>query len=375
MAAGGVPKKVDIVLSLLRLNRVLEYDVANMSLSIEAGITLAEVQKKLGVGGKGNFLALDPPHSEKATIGGIVAANASGPRRYLYGTSRDMLLGVKVVSPEGAITAFGGKVLKNVSGYDMTKLMIGTWGSLGIITQVTAKLLPLPEVSSTLLASLDDLTAAHAIIRKVIHSVLLPSAIELIGGKAVERLGEKTKYLLAFSLEGVAEAVDRQATEIADLSNREGATATKILKGADDQRFWVRLRNFSDDMAKEFTTPIVLKSNFLISKHTELLGTYEKLAQAAGINAAFILHAGNGILYTYIFEKADRSGIAELICKLTAEAVKYEGNLVIDSSPREIKDKISAWGQQRDDQVVMRRLKEKLDPKDILNPGRFVGGI
>jgi glycolate oxidase FAD binding subunit len=375
MAAGGVPKKVDIVLSLLRLNRVLEYDVANMSLSIEAGITLAEVQKKLGNGGKGNFLALDPPQSEKATVGGIIATNASGPRRYLYGTSRDMLLGVKVVSPEGAITAFGGKVLKNVSGYDMTKLMIGTWGSLGIITQITAKLLPLPEVSSTLLVSLEDLAAANAIIRKVMHSVLLPSAIELISGKAAERLGEKSKYLLAFSLEGVAEAVERQSTEIADLSNREGAISTKILKGADDQKFWIRLRNFSEDMAKEFSTPIVLKSNFLISKHTELLGTYEKLAQAAGINASFVLHAGNGILYTYIFEKADRSGIVELIGKLTAEAVKCEGNLMVDSGPREIKEKISAWGQLRDDQVVMRRLKEKLDPKGVLNPGRFVGGI
>ncbi len=375
MAAGGVPKKVDIVLSLLRLNKVLEYDVANMSLSVEAGMTLAEVQKKLGNGGKGNFMALDPAHTDKATIGGIIATNASGPRRYIYGTCRDMLLGVKVVSPEGAINSFGGKVLKNVSGYDMTKLMIGSWGSLGIITQITTKLLPLPEASATLLVSLESLTAANAVIKKVIHSVLLPSAIELISAKAAERLGEKAKYLLAFSLEGVAEAVERQATDIADFSKKEGATATKVLKGADDQKFWVRLRDFSDDMAKEFATPIVLKSNFLISKHTELLGVYEKLAQAAGVSAAFVLHAGNGILYTYIFEKADKSGIADLIGKMTAEAAKCEGNLMVDSSPREIKEKISAWGQQRDDQIIMRRLKENLDPNGVLSPGRFVGGI
>jgi glycolate oxidase FAD binding subunit len=376
MASGGIPKKVDIVLSLLRLNRIVDYDIANLSLSVQAGITLAEVQKKLANGGKGNFLPLDPPHTEKATIGGIIATNASGPKRYLYGTARDLLLGLKVVSPNGDIVSFGGKTMKNVSGYDMTKLMIGTWGGLGIITEITTKLLPLPESSATLLASFNNLAAVGLFVRKIIHSVLLPSAVDLINGKAADRLGEKSKYLLAFSLEGVVEAVDRQVAEISDSAKKEGAVAVKMLKGAEEQNFWIRVRDFSEAVAKEFAPPVVLKSNFVISKHTELLGTYEKMAQAAGINAAFIVHAGNGILYTYILEKAEKTGgLAEFIGKLTAEAVKYEGNLVVESCPREIKEKISVWGQQRSDQVVMHRLKEKMDPQGVLNPGRFVGGI
>jgi len=376
MASGGIPKKVDIVLSLLRLNRIVDYDVANLSLSVQAGITLAEVQKKLASGGKGNFLPLDPPHTEKATIGGIIATNASGPKRYLYGTARDLLLGLKVVSPNGDIVSFGGKTMKNVSGYDMTKLMIGTWGGLGIITEITTKLLPLPEASATLLASFNNLAAVGLFVRKIVHSVLLPSAVDLINEKAAERLGEKSKYLLAFSLEGVVEAVDRQVAEISDSAKKEGAVAVKVLKGAEEQNFWIRVRDFSEAVAKEFAPPVVLKSNFVISKHTELLGTYEKMAQAAGINAAFMVHAGNGILYTYILEKAEKTGgLAEFIGKLTAEAVKYEGNLVVESCPREIKEKISVWGQQRSDQVVMRRLKEKMDPQGVLNPGRFVGGI
>ena len=109
MACGGIPRNVDIVLSLLRLDRVVDYDVANMSLSVEAGITLADVQRKLADGGRGNFLPLDPPRVETATIGGIVAANASGPKRYLYGTVRDLLLGLRAVLPEGDIVSFGGK--------------------------------------------------------------------------------------------------------------------------------------------------------------------------------------------------------------------------------------------------------------------------
>jgi len=375
MAAGGIPKNMDIVLSLLRLNRITDYDVANLSLSVEAGMTLAEVQKKLANGGKGNFLPLDPPHSGKATIGGIIATNASGPKRYLYGTARDLLLGVKAVSPEGDLIAFGGKTMKNVSGYDMTKLLIGTGGGLGIITAITTKLLPLPEASATLLASFDSLAVTGPFIRKIIHSVLLPSAVELIDGKAAERLGEKSKYLLAFSLEGVEEAVQRQITEISGSAKKDGATTVKVLKGAEDENFWIRVRDFADDVAKGFASPIILKSNFVISKHSEILGSYEKLVQAAGISAAFIVHAGNGILYTYILEKAGKSGVVELIGKFTAEAVKFEGNLVVESCPREIKEKINVWGQQRNDQIIMRRLKEKMDPQGVLNPGRFVGGI
>jgi FAD/FMN-containing dehydrogenase len=172
------------------------------------------------------------------------------------------------------------------------------------------------------------------------------------------------------------EAVDRQVAEISDTTKKEGATSVKVLKGAEDSGFWIKVRDFSDDMEKEFGTPVVLKSNFVISKHVEILGSCEKIAQAAGINAAFIMHAGNGILYTYILEKAEKAGaIVDLITKFTAEAAKHEGNLVVESCPPEIKEKVSVWGQQRNDQIVMRRLKEKLDPKSVINPGRFVGGI
>ena len=133
MAAGGIPGKIDLVLSMLRIHRITEHDIPNLSLSVEAGITLAEVQKKLAGTGKGSFLPLDPPYSEQATIGGIIATNSSGPRRYLYNSARDLLLGLKAVNPNGDVVAFGGKTVKNVSGYDMTKLMIGSWGPWGLL--------------------------------------------------------------------------------------------------------------------------------------------------------------------------------------------------------------------------------------------------
>jgi len=373
MAAGAIPGKIDLVLSMVRINRITEHDIPNLSLSVEAGITLAEVQKKLAGTGKGSFLPLDPPYSEQATIGGIIATNSSGPRRYLYNSARDLLLGLKAVSPNGDVVAFGGKTVKNVSGYDMTKLMIGSWGALGVITEITTKLLPLPEASATLLASFGDLAKAGSLTRKILHSVLLPSAMELMDGRAAGHFGEKARYLVAFSLEGVGEAVDRQVAEIGELAEREGAIDTKVLKGEDDRTFWIRVRDF----ALASTASVILRSNVVISKLTETLGNYEKMAQAAGVDCALIGHAGNGILTSYIldYDAAKMDPVADLIGKFTDEAAKHEGNLMVESSPRDLKEKVSVWGRPRSDEVVMRRLKETVDPGGVLNPGRFVGGV
>ena len=373
MAAGGIPGKIDLVLSMLRIHRITEHDIPNLSLSVEAGITLAEVQKRLAGTGKGSFLPLDPPYSEQATIGGIIATNSSGPRRYLYNSARDLLLGLKAVNPNGDVVAFGGKTVKNVSGYDMTKLMIGSWGALGVITEITTKLLPLPEASATLLASFGELAKAGSLTRKVLHSVLLPSAMELMDGRVADQLGVKAKYLVAFSLEGVGEAVDRQVAEIGELAKREGAVETKVLKGEDDRTFWIRVRDF----ALASKASVILRSNVVISKLTETLGNYEKMAQAAGVDCALIGYAGNGILTSYIldYDAAKMGPVVDLIGKFTDEAAKHEGNLIVESSPRDLKERVSVWGRPRSDEVVMRRLKETVDPGGVLNPGRFVGGV
>jgi glycolate oxidase FAD binding subunit len=373
MAQGGIPRKLDVVLSMLRINRITEHDVPNLSLSVQAGMTLSAVQEKLAGTGKGSFLPLDPPYTEKATIGGIIATNGSGPRRYLYSTARDLLLGLKAVFPNGDIVAFGGKTVKNVSGYDMTKLMIGSWGALGVITEITTKLLPLPEASASLLVSFEDLAKAGSLTRKVLHSSLLPSAMELMDGTAASQLGEKGKYLVAFSLEGVGDAVERQVREIGEMGTKEGATGLKVLKGQEDRTFWMQVRDF----ALVSQAPIILKSNFVISKQSGVLGNYEKMAQTAGVGCAFIGHAGSGILTTYLTENGIMKidPVIDLIRKFTAEAAKHDGNLVVESCPSELKARVSVWGQPRADVIMMRRLKERVDPAGVLNPGRFVGDI
>ena len=186
-------------------------------------------------------------------------------------------------------------------------------------------------------------------------------------------------YLVAIGLEGVAESIERQISEMSEMGKKHGVLEAVTLDSEKHQAFWIAIRDFSERLTENYPNLICLKSNFLISKIGEMLGSYEKIARELGIDCAFICHSGSGILYSYILPgKNFRSKIesfAELIGKLTSEAVKNEGNLVVESSPLLIKKKVDVWGQSRGDYLVVRRLKEQIDPAGILNIGRFVGGI
>jgi glycolate oxidase FAD binding subunit len=385
MGMGGIPKKIDIILSTSWLNRITDSDCENLTLSAECGITLNEVQKSLAKVGKGYFLPLDPPFTEKATLGGITATNSSGPKRLLYGTARDMIIGTKAVFPNGDIVVSGGKTVKNVSGYDMCKLLIGSYGTLGIICEMTFKLLPLPEKEATLLLSFARLDEADGFVREMRGSQLIPSSIETLNAMAVQKMKYSMSmppngnYLVAIGLEGVAESIDRQISEMSEMGKKYGVLEAMTISSEKHQTFWMAIRDFSYGLTQEYPNVISLKSNFLISKSGEMLGSYEKIARESGIDCAFICHSGSGILYSYILPgKKFRSKIesfAGLIGKLTSEAVKNEGNLVVESSPLLIKKDVDVWGHSRGDYLIVRRLKEQIDPAGILNIGRFVGGI
>jgi glycolate oxidase FAD binding subunit len=385
MGMGRIPKKMHIVLSTNRLNRITDSDCENLTLSAESGMTLNEAQKSLAKVGRGYFLPLDPPFTEKATLGGIVATNSSGPKRLLYGTARDMIIGTKAVFPNGDLVVSGGKTVKNVSGYDMCKLLIGSYGTLGIICEITFKLLPLPEKEATLLLSFAKLEEADGFARDMRSSQLIPSSIEILNATAVQKLKcsmpmpPNGNYLVAIGLEGVAESIDRQISEMSEMAKKHEVLEAVTLDSDKHQAFWVAIRDFSKDLFEDYPNLISLKSSFLISKSGEVLGSYEKIAREFGIDCALLCHSGNGILYSYLLPgrnfRSKIESFVELIGKLTSEAVKNGGNLVVESSPLSIKKKVDVWGQSRGDFLVVRRLKEQIDPSGILNIGRFVGGI
>jgi glycolate oxidase FAD binding subunit len=226
---------------------------------------------------------------------------------------------------------------------------------------------------------------ADDFVRELRGGQLIPSSIEILNGLAVQKMRYSVSmppngnYLVAVGLEGVAESIDRQVTEMSEMGKKHGTLEAVTLDAEKHQAFWVSLRDFSSRLTDEDSNVISMKSNFLISKCGDILGSYEKIARGLGIHCAFISHAGNGILYSHALpgksfrSKAD--SFVELIEKLTAEAAKNGGGLVVESSPPSIKKKVDVWGQSRSDYLVARRLKEQIDPAGILNIGRFVGGI
>lgn len=385
MGMGGIPKKVDIVLSTGRLNHITDSDTDNLTLSVESGITLSEVQRRLAKEGRGYFLPLDPPFTERATIGGIVATNSSGPKRLLYGTARDLITGIKAVFPNGDIVVSGGKTVKNVSGYDMCKVLIGSFGTLGIICEVTFKLLPLPENEATLWIPFATIDEANGFVQEIVHSQLIPASMDILNAVAVKKIRDTVSmpqnrnYLVAIGLEGVAESVERQISEMEERGKKHGAFEAVPVNSERHRAFWMAIRDFAQDLTERYSNLISLKSNFLISKCGEMLRSYEKIAQGLGVDCAFICHSGSGILYTYVLAgknlRLKIESLLKLIEDLTSEAAKNGGNLVVESCPLAIKKRIDVWGQSRSDYRIMRHLKEQMDPAGVLNPGRFVGGI
>jgi FAD/FMN-containing dehydrogenase len=180
-------------------------------------------------------------------------------------------------------------------------------------------------------------------------------------------------------LEGVAESTERQISDMANIGKKHGALEPVALDSERHHAFWNALRDFSRDLAKRYPDYVALKSNFLISKCGQMMGSYEKIAKGLGMDCAFISHSGNGILYTYVLGNQDgrsrMESLIKFIKKLTSEAAKNEGNLVIEASPSSIKKKVDPWGKSRSDALIMRRIKKQIDPRGILNPGRFLAGI
>jgi glycolate oxidase FAD binding subunit len=380
---GGIPTKFDMVISLSRLNRILELDLGNLHFTGQAGVTLREAQEALANKGTGYFIRLDPPFSKSATLGGIVAANSSGPTRFLYGSPRDMILGIGFVAPNGDVIGAGGRTAKNVSGYDIGKLLIGSLGTLGIISDVTFRFLPLPEKSSTLAVIFSSIEDTHDFSRSMLNSNLYPASIEMLNATAMRELSidipDNGKYVIAIRAEGVKESVDRQLKDIEEMGKGSNAVEVRYYDEKDHVHFWESLSDFPKLVAESYPHGVACKSNFLISKLTEMVKVWEEKAAKNGLSCALTSRAGNGILSSYILLK---DGITEhldtvvnFLENMTEEAVKRDGNMVIEFAPVALKEKISVWGKSRDDFTIMHGLKKQIDPAGILNPGRFVGGI
>lgn len=383
MRLGQVPHRMDLVLSTRHLKRVMDLDGENLTITLEAGMRLSEIQERLSREGSGYFIPLDPPFTEGATLGGILATNSSGPKRLLYGTARDFVLGMKVIQADGKITSFGGKTVKNVSGFDMSKLYIGSLGTLGMILEATFRLLPLPEEEKTLIGFFPDAGKAFKVVNALLPSQLVLSSMEVISPNAASYLQpdtmmKKGNYLLAIGIEGVGKAVARQIGEIQGIGKQFQPLGLMVLEGEEQGVFWRSLRDLTLPMMHLFTQSLVLKISVPLSKTEAMFAFVEETARKENFLCALWAHGGSGILRAaFLFHSLGEKSpaIVRAIQQISAQANGMEGSLVVESAPASIKPKIPVWGQEKKNGAVFRQIKSALDPGACFSPGRFVGGI
>src|ERR1039458_6926529 len=375
---GTPPSRLEVVVCLDRLTRVVEVDDANLSVSVEAGVRLDALQAVLGA--KQEFLPLDPAQSDQVTVGGLVQTNASGPSRLLYGSLRDWVLGLRVVLPGGERIRCGGKVIKNVSGYDMNKIFIGNLGTLGIVTEATFKLLPAPAMRATVVGVFAQLSEVRAAVGRTLESFLLPEALEALDPQALSSLGPALGldgapgYGLAVSMAGSRETVERQVRDFAALFGEGKALKVETLGAERADAAWRAIR---DIQAKLAMGRVIAKIAVPIGKTLDLLSAAEGLMRRHEWRGAITADAGSGIVRAGIEVGAGSAlePLREALLSLRREAEALDGRLVLEVAPLSLKRSFDTWGKVREGFTVMRRLKAELDPHALLTPGRFLGGI
>jgi glycolate oxidase FAD binding subunit len=373
MNLGDLPEHIDGVVETNQLDRLLEHEGPDLTCHVQAGITLASLQKQLAR--QGQRLSLDPPNAEQSTIGGILASNASGPKRLRYGTARDLLIGLRVVQANGDIARSGGRVVKNVAGYDLNKLYIGSLGTLGIIVEANFKLHPLPSAERTLLLTYTNVEDAMHTVLAVIGSQLTPGALELIDTGAANDMSDffglhlpTSGYTLAVNFEGSNSTIDRQMHETRMLARLHNALMGEDLQAEEQQRFWQVVRQH---MQGTLTCKVALLPA-MIAPYLQHLA---HICRLHNLEAATVAHAGNGILYIELRPGDAVPRLIEAIAALRRNAQEMRGSLVIERCPIELKRRVSIWGEPGADFPMMQRLKQQFDPKRTFVGGRFLGGL
>jgi len=327
------------------------------------------------------LLPFDPPGGDGTTLGGLVAADQSGPSRLLYGTARDWVLGMRVVLPDGERVHCGGRVIKNVSGYDMNKLFIRSFGSLGIITEVTFKLLPTPLARASVVGLFKDLAAAVAAVEALKRSFLLPEALELLDPAALAlvapALGVEAgaSFALAAAYAGSQSTVDRQVRDTEAFIAAQGGTAGNLRDDA-SVRAWEALADPFRGQAKA-PLRVRFRINTPIGSTPAMIEAVRSLAAARGLSPACAAHAASGVLRAVIQapDATALSALAEVLEELRLNATAAKGSLVLEEAAPELKARVEAWGAPGSSFAVMKRIKEQFDPNRICSPGRFLGGI
>ncbi len=355
---GAPPSALDAVLYTTGLARVLEYAPLDQIVTVEAGVRLGALQAQLRE--QRQMLALDPPWGDRATLGGIVAANAFGARRTRYGSVRDLIIGVTLVRADGTRAKGGGKVVKNVAGFDLPKLMVGSLGSLGLIGTVTFRLHPLPESSSTVVFPRATPSGLQRLLGQMQKAQLEPAAVAALWGEGGLDLGCR--------FEGFEAGVRQQRSRLASLA-RELELVVDVLDGSASDGFWSRQASVREAPANVRAKIATQPSEFPVVAG-ELWPLLSQALQAP--RAVFYPTLG---LSFVAGNMRDAAALALTIARTREALVSRGGHLVLHAAPSELRALSDVWGPAPAAALLFHRVKEALDPEHRLAAGRLVGGL
>jgi glycolate oxidase FAD binding subunit len=381
---GAPPRRCDLIIDSQRLNQVIEHAAGDLVVRVQAGVTLGQLARVLGTAGQ--QLALDPPPglangpngpaSGAPTIGGMLATGTSGPRRLRYGTPRDLVIGITVVRPPGIVAKSGGKVVKNVAGYDLGKLYAGSYGTLGLITEAVFRLHPVPGAAAFVTAGYADTAAAGQAVAAAAGTDLAPVAVEL------DRPGRDGLVRVAVLLEGDPAGVAERAALLRDVLGAGTASSPSPPPWWGSARP-ARLVTGPHGPAE----PTVLRISFWAAALPGLLAAIDAAAKEAGLDPAVSGSAAAGVLYAVLDGDADPAAAAQFVTGLRdgldqatdrdfagGEGPPTRASAVVLTAPAAVRDTVDMWGPVPS-LSLMRAVKEQFDPGYLMAPGRFAGGL
>ena len=392
LGIGYAPSRYDLALDMTRLNKVIAYDPGDLTLSVEAGVPLAKLAQVLAE--HRQFLPLPVPFVNRTTIGGLIASGVDSPLRQFYGTARDFLLGMEYVTGEGVATKSGGRVVKNVTGYDIHKLMIGALGTLGVITRVNFKTFPMPLATRGFIARFPTVENALEMRRRIAQSALTPLTLEIFSPRVAELFSSdaashyerapmlanvisNTEWALTTGYAGNERVLERFANDLKRMAQESGATGATTL--ADNlPPAWARKREFVPIALASSPATTIMKISVPPMRMKDALAAAQKAAESSNLGWAAMAR-GVGIIYFAILPNDHTEEYRERVANATGATqeacAKLTGHATIPWAPAEWKHTLQIWGPPRPDAAQMQKIKSVFDPQNILSPGRFAGGI
>ncbi|MDZ7318505.1 MAG: FAD-binding oxidoreductase [candidate division KSB1 bacterium] len=375
---GSAVEAPDWCISLQRMNQMVEHEPADLMATFQAGVTLLQLQEWLRP--HQQFLPLDPPQATVSTLGGIIATNAAGPWQLYFGTVRDLVLGMKIVLPDGIIIRAGGKTVKNVAGYDLSKLFIGSMGTLGIIGEITVRLFPVPAASQTIAAQFERFDRIPPLIRSITNSNLVITRCEYFNPAIADKLGFLNAYsdqghVVLLSIQGHPEMVTATGETIKNLMTSAGGRGLAIYAAQEEPELWQRINSTS--MSDSW---IQVQISVPRSKWGAIVLAVENLGREIALPLAIQAHAGSGLIQVgWRTDSADGPSDdghqVAYVDRLRQLAKQEQGHLVVLRAPLALRNPATIWGEPPENFPWLQKIKSQYDANHQFVAGRFVGGL